>query len=81
MLNLIPINDGKKYEHIIERVFRIVYGRTPNYEPDDEDNGHDDDDDILVEMSAYFCTEANLDIDAMSANWKAHKAGSAPTNE
>jgi hypothetical protein len=56
------INQGKKYESIIAKVFHTVYGRWPTDEDDDEA--------IVVAMSDFFTMESALDVEAMAADWK-----------
>ena len=61
------INQGAKYEGIIESVFHAVYGRWPSREEGDE---KEDDDDVISAMSDFFLSESNLDVVAMAADWK-----------
>lgn len=66
-----PINQGAKYDSIIESVFHVIYGRWPARTEGDE---KEDDDDVISAMSDFFLTESNLDVVAMAADWKKERA-------
>lgn len=65
------MNQGAKYESIIESVFHTVYRRWPAREGDQKD----DDDEEIVAMLDYFLMESNLDVVAMADAWKKRVRG------